>query len=454
MACSRFRIRLFAAVAIVGLVHAAHSKESRFSGQRATGVGPDTVAVTGVLVDGDHNQIEGARVYLFAFHQSKYILTEFSAGRLSNPRGLTDADGVFYILADRSFLEGHGKYTIGLYTSDHKVESLLQNGISHVLEISDPSNLGKTIDLGDITVRDYDKRRYPPPPLTKKRALGAIATELSRGAGKLRSRHIAVLPFVRSEVDVRVSEDLRSRLAAEIAKQGALTLADQVFVKKRLSKLKRKVFSRVGPKTAAWLKEQLRIGGVVVGEAALTKSGQVKIVAELVNLASGKTIASADGLVSVEGPLFKDEEHESRDHPMRQGSARAKDDGMSDKKDPQIDRLGEDADIEKAFIIKNDFFNNLESCPRQGIRLSFNTIMGSLAIGGDSAEDMQKLHCYGMVHAIGSEVEMNVGGKKYVIRGSSPEPLIFKIIKNKGYVYVSGHGSVTMPDGRTVQLPQ
>ena len=105
-----------------------------------------------------------------------------------------------------------------------------------------------------------------------------------------------------------------------------------------------------------------------------------------------------------------------------------------------------------SFTIKSDFFNNRKPCSRQGIKLTLDTMGEQLAISADSIEDMKELYCDGVEHSIVSKVKLRLGEEEYIIHGSRSEPIIFKVIKNKGYVYVSGNGSVRMPDGKIVKL--
>jgi len=107
-----------------------------------------------------------------------------------------------------------------------------------------------------------------------------MAAKLSRGAGELVGKRVAVLPFTRYDVSKGEAESVSGSLAAAIEKEGKLSLADDDLVKEKLSKLKRKAFPRVGPKTAAWLRKNLRVGGVVVGKVSQT-SGSFLVAAAL-----------------------------------------------------------------------------------------------------------------------------------------------------------------------------
>ena len=42
----------------------------------------------------------------------------------------------------------------------------------------------------------------------------------------------------------------------------------------------------------------------------------------------------------------------------------------------------------------------------------------------------------------------------YVFDGSRWSPLTFRVDKDKGYTYVKGRGTVTMPDGKSIRLPR
>lgn len=58
--------------------------------------------------------------------------------------------------------------------------------------------------------------------------------------------------------------------------------------------------------------------------------------------------------------------------------------------------------------------------------------------------------CYGARHTwVG---RLNFGG--YTFDSDKDDPLQFMVTRDKGYVYIKGKGTVTMPDGTTVLLPQ
>jgi len=127
-----------------------------------------------------------------------------------------------------------------------------------------------------------------------------MAHQLARGVGKLSDKHVAVLPFAYSGVDSGEAEALTARLTAEMKKQSGLTLVDKGLVNQKLSKLKRKAFSSVGPKTASWLRKNLRVGGVVVGGIGSTADGKVEVIARLMDLSSRRIASSATALVPPE----------------------------------------------------------------------------------------------------------------------------------------------------------
>ena len=43
--------------------------------------------------------------------------------------------------------------------------------------------------------------------------------------------------------------------------------------------------------------------------------------------------------------------------------------------------------------------------------------------------------------------------KGYVFEGDKINPLVFKVVKEKGYTYVKGKGSIIKPDGTIIKLP-
>ena len=60
------------------------------------------------------------------------------------------------------------------------------------------------------------------------------------------------------------------------------------------------------------------------------------------------------------------------------------------------------------------------------------------------------LWCYGAVHTWIGEATY----EGYTFVSDEDDPLRFIVDKNKGYLYVSGTGSVTLPDGTEVTLPR
>jgi hypothetical protein len=42
---------------------------------------------------------------------------------------------------------------------------------------------------------------------------------------------------------------------------------------------------------------------------------------------------------------------------------------------------------------------------------------------------------------------------KHVFSSDDKEPLVFKLVKDKGFVYLQGKGKVTFPDGKTIKIP-
>ena len=152
---------LIAAVLVVALPITAHAQDKTAVVVKAkTDAKTKSVTIIGVLVDSSHKPIKGERVYLFALYEADKVLVEFVEGVVSNPKGITDSMGLFRIVADGTFVQKHGNFTVGLYTWNLKVERLMVNGIPEVLDISASSNLGKTIDLGTITVENYNFRSY------------------------------------------------------------------------------------------------------------------------------------------------------------------------------------------------------------------------------------------------------------------------------------------------------
>ncbi len=106
------------------------------------------------------------------------------------------------------------------------------------------------------------------------------------------------------------------------------------------------------------------------------------------------------------------------------------------------------------FSIRSRFFENLKVSAKAGIFLTFDVLGGKLSIGGDSLEDIGDPFRYGIEHRYMNDVQMDFGGERYVIHGARSEPIVFMAVRDKGYVYVRGRGSVTLPDGTTVQLPR
>lgn len=60
------------------------------------------------------------------------------------------------------------------------------------------------------------------------------------------------------------------------------------------------------------------------------------------------------------------------------------------------------------------------------------------------------LWCYGAEHTWIGEATY----EGYTFASNENNPLRFKVDKNKGYEYISGEGSITMPDGTKVTLPR
>ena len=123
----------------------------------------------------------------------------------------------------------------------------------------------------------------------------------------------------------------------------------------------------------------------------------------------------------------------------------------SEKGEKSEDAVDEESYRTKAFSITDPFFYNLKPCKRSGKVISIQSIQGQLAFGMDSLEDFE-LFCVGIEHHYkgGGSITMEMGGGKYIFHGF----IRFKIIEKRGYVYLGGEGSVTMPNGETVQLPQ
>ncbi len=81
-----------------------------------------------------------------------------------------------------------------------------------------------------------------------------------------------------------------------------------------------------------------------------------------------------------------------------------------------------------------------------GTSLKIKVLNGSLAIRGGKLT----VWCYGAKHTW--QGTLTYAG--YTFASDAATPMQFTLDKDKGYIYVTGKGSVTFPDGKIVQFPK
>ncbi len=114
-----------------------------------------------------------------------------------------------------------------------------------------------------------------------------------------------------------------------------------------------------------------------------------------------------------------------------------------------------DAAAQTPFSIKDDRFVD-RSWPHRlgsGTNLEFFEADGSLRIRGnyDALPDGRRSYFVpGATHTWVGRATLY----GYVFESDKDDPLRFAIDEDKGYYYVSGKGTITMPDGTVVKLPR
>jgi len=108
---------------------------------------------------------------------------------------------------------------------------------------------------------------------------------------------------------------------------------------------------------------------------------------------------------------------------------------------------------EDQFVIKDEKFQAQvkEECM---INVEFWMEHGKLATGARGGvlpirDGKPVIWCHGAKHKWIGKITY----KGYVFDSDKENPLQFRVDKDKGYVYVGGRGTVTLPDGRVVKLP-
>ena len=107
------------------------------------------------------------------------------------------------------------------------------------------------------------------------------------------------------------------------------------------------------------------------------------------------------------------------------------------------------------FTIKDDQFSASSVCDGEGV-LIFQTVNGEIQV--QAAEElstfmrqagMPNAWCHGYTHTW--EGESTFG--EYTFASDPGSPLSFMVDRDKGYVYLSGSGEVTTPEGESIKLP-
>jgi len=107
------------------------------------------------------------------------------------------------------------------------------------------------------------------------------------------------------------------------------------------------------------------------------------------------------------------------------------------------------------FTIKDDQFSASNVCDGEGV-LIFQTVNGEIQV--QAAEDlttfmrqagMPNAWCHGYTHTW--EGKSTFGG--FTFDSEPGSPLSFTVDRDKGYLYLSGSGEVTKPDGEVIELP-